>query len=109
VAFYYRRHGGEMTSDFAAGEEGARRVVRRYFERHPEQRGTAIERRAEAMLHARAVRVSATHGRRAESITRLRDGLMLDPRAVGNEFVQAMPALWGRLRYATSAAPRISP
>jgi hypothetical protein len=30
----------------AAGEDDRRRVVSRFFERHPEQRGTRLERRA---------------------------------------------------------------
>ena len=106
VATHYRRHGDGVTSDVVAGEEGARRVVQRYFERHPEQRGTRIERRTEAMLHVRAARIYATHGS-GEWMPRLRRGLVLDPRAVGNELVQAFPALWGRLRYAPSAAPRL--
>jgi hypothetical protein len=105
VATYYRRHPDAMTADFVAGEEGARRVVRRYFERHPDQVGTAVERRAEATLHARAVRVHATHGRRRECFPRLARGLLLDPRAVGNEILRALPALWGRLRH-LAATPR---
>jgi glycosyltransferase involved in cell wall biosynthesis len=107
VATYYRRHSEAMTADYAAGEEGARRVVRRYFERHPDQLGTAVERRAEATLHARAVRVNATHGRRRECFSRLGRSLLLDPRAAGNEAMRALPALWGRLRHAPAAAPRL--
>jgi glycosyltransferase involved in cell wall biosynthesis len=108
VATYYRRHSDAMTADFEAGEEGARRVVRRYFERHPDQLGTAVERRAEATLHARAVRVNVTHGRRGECIPQLGRSLMLDPRAVGNEILRGLPALWGRLRHAPATAPRFS-
>lgn len=47
-ATYYRRHGGSRTgaANVAAGEDDRRRVVSRFFERHPEQRGTRLERRA---------------------------------------------------------------
>ena len=48
---------------------------------------------AEATLHARAVRVHATHGGRRECLPRLARGLLLDPRAVGNEILRALPAL----------------
>jgi len=99
VASCYRRRAGSVTANVAAGEAGAHRVTSRYFERHPEQRGTRLERRVEAMLEARAARVRGTHGQRRESLRRLGRAFVLDPRAVGQEFRQGVPALWGRLRY----------
>ena len=47
VALYYRRHGDSVTgiASIAMGERARERVIARYFERHPDERGTAIERR----------------------------------------------------------------
>ena len=49
-ATYYRRHGRSRTgaADVEAGERDRAHVIRRYFERHPEQRGTRLERDARA-------------------------------------------------------------
>jgi SAM-dependent methyltransferase len=49
-ALYYRRHASSGSHDAVAGWDGIRRVVAGYFDRHPETRGTALERRARAML-----------------------------------------------------------
>jgi glycosyltransferase involved in cell wall biosynthesis len=99
VATHYRRHPSAQTADTAGGERAARRVVDRYFERHPEQRGTRLERLVEARLHAISARVAATHGRPSDAVRRLGRALALDPRAVGYELSQMRPALWGHLRY----------
>jgi glycosyl transferase family 2 len=106
VASCYRRHTGSLTGDIAAGKAGARRAVSRYFERHPEQRGTRLERRVEAMLEASAARVMGTQGQPRESLRRLRRAFFLDPRAVTHELGQGVPALWGRLRYKLSQGAR---
>jgi hypothetical protein len=50
IATYYRRHGGAQTAKLAQALEFEPLVVDRYFERHPEQRGTRLERRARAQL-----------------------------------------------------------
>jgi len=52
VAALYRRHRRSVSrmADIGAGEESRRRMIGRYFERHPEQRGSALERRAWAAL-----------------------------------------------------------
>jgi glycosyltransferase involved in cell wall biosynthesis len=99
VASCYRRHRRSLTRDIAAGEAGAHRVVNRYFERHPEQRGTRLERRVEAMLEASAARVRGTHWQPRESLRRLRRAFVLDPLVVAQEGLRGVPALWGRLRY----------
>ena len=46
VAALYRRHSGGATANPAGGAKAAERLVARYFARHPEQRGTALERQA---------------------------------------------------------------
>jgi GT2 family glycosyltransferase len=99
VATYYRRHGSAMTADTAAGEDAAERVVKCYFERHPELRGTRLERLAQARLQAMSARVSATHGRPREALRRFWKALKLDHRAVCYEVVQIGQAVWGHLRY----------
>jgi glycosyltransferase involved in cell wall biosynthesis len=103
VATFYRRHGGTFTGnvalDFERAERTARRVVERYFERHPDQRGTPLERLAEARIDAIAARRYATHGQPREALRRAGHALACDPRAVATELAQALPALWGRVRY----------
>jgi glycosyltransferase involved in cell wall biosynthesis len=104
VATFYRRHGGSFTGnvalDLERAEGTARRVVERYFERHPDQRGTNLERLAEARLEAIAARRYATHGQPRQALRLARRALVRDPRAVAAEVGQAWPAIWGRLRYA---------
>jgi glycosyltransferase involved in cell wall biosynthesis len=95
---FYRRHGGGITADVAAGEEGASEAVARYFERHPEQLGTSLERRVSAALSAHAARAYATHGLLGRAVRRLLRAARLDPSAVWFEFRHSLPALWGRLR-----------
>lgn len=103
VATYYRRHTGSitgtLTTDIGQGERSARKVVDRYFERHPEKRGTRLERQAEARLLAISARRHVAHGEISESLKRARRAFGLNPRAVGDELVQALPFLWGRLSY----------
>jgi GT2 family glycosyltransferase len=99
VATHYRRHGSAMTADTAGGERAGRRIVAGYFERHPELRGTRLERLAEARLEVMSARVHATHGRPGEAWRRFRKALRLDPRAVAYELAQIAPAVWGHLRY----------
>jgi len=98
IATYYRKHGGAATTDMAAGEQGARRVVERYFERHPEERGTSLERHANARLDVMAGRVLLSRGRRLEALRRVARGCQRDPRALIPEIRQGFPALSARLR-----------
>jgi glycosyltransferase involved in cell wall biosynthesis len=98
VVTLYRRHESGMTGDPAEGERGAELVIERYFERHPERRGTVLERRARARLLAHAGRVYGTHGRRTVGMRKLLAAARLDPIAVGTEVRQALPALAGSAR-----------
>ena len=88
VATWYRDHSGGLTSDTAAGRDGALGVVEGYFGRHPDQRGTALERRAHAMLYAHAARVDATHGRPLRALRPLLRACVKDPRAIGGELTR---------------------
>jgi len=97
VATYYRKHAAAATIDKAAGEKGARRLVDKYFDRHPEERGR-LERRAEAGLLAQAARAYLTAGRPGSALPRLGRALRLDPTAVIFELRRSLPALAGRLR-----------
>jgi glycosyltransferase involved in cell wall biosynthesis len=103
VATFYRRHGGSFTGnvamDFERAEQTARRVVERYFDRHPDQRGTSLERLAEARIEAIAARRYATHGRPRDALRHAGRAIARDPRALTTELALALPAVWGQLRY----------
>lgn len=68
VALFYRRHSGAASAGMLGspesawlGEDGMRRVIDRYFERHPDERGTPIDRKA----HANAELIMARSHREA--------------------------------------------
>ena len=67
VVTRYRRHDDSVTgsADVAAGAEAARLVIGRYFDRHPEQRGGDLERRAYVRAHLDRARAHAWVGDRA--------------------------------------------
>jgi glycosyltransferase involved in cell wall biosynthesis len=113
VASLYRRHGGSLTSRIEEGIRSSHRVVERYFERHPDQRGTGLERRARAMVHAKAARVYATHGRWEDAVVPAARAAGTDPRALLTEAVQGVPALQAamarRLSTRRRATPRLGP
>jgi glycosyltransferase involved in cell wall biosynthesis len=100
VALLYRRHAHSTTSDLAGGEAGARRVAERYFERHPEQRGTWLERQVEASIEAMLARVDATHGEPVSAARRTLRALATDPTAIAHELRHSWPALGSRARRA---------
>jgi glycosyltransferase involved in cell wall biosynthesis len=97
IVHHYRRHASAMTADVESGRVTARTIVERYFERHPEQRGTSLERRALAMLDATAARIYATHGEPRRALAHLARGLGRDPLCLANEFGQLRAAARGRL------------
>jgi glycosyltransferase involved in cell wall biosynthesis len=98
VATYYRRHASSATANVVAGEEGGRRVIGRYFERHPEQRGTPLERKAEARLHAKAARAYLARRQLQPALRRGRKAVALDPFSVVDEVRQSHPAVAGLVR-----------
>jgi O-antigen biosynthesis protein len=95
VATYYRKHGDSVTSGFERGDDDIRRVIEGYLERHPERRGTSLERRATASRHAVAARARATRRIVAPALARLARSLALDPRETALEAWAALPALRG--------------
>jgi glycosyltransferase involved in cell wall biosynthesis len=97
VVHYYRRHGAAMTRDHDTGMAVAAEIVERYFARHPEQRGTRLDRRAHAMLDAVAARVYATRAQPLPAARHALRALRQDPLAFGNELEQAVSALRGRV------------
>jgi glycosyltransferase involved in cell wall biosynthesis len=106
VATWYRKHGASASADIERGDEGIRRVIERYLERHPEQRGTAFERRAVASRHAVAARARATRGMARPALRRLAQSLALDPREAAIEAWDSLPALRGRLAHAAGRRRR---
>lgn len=110
VATRYRRANRGASSDTVAGRDGARMVVDRWLARHPEHRGTPIERRAQGMLSAMAWRVHLSRGELRKGLSALLRAAALDPRAPVFEALQAVPAVRGlaaaRLRAGLCAARR---
>jgi glycosyltransferase involved in cell wall biosynthesis len=98
IVHHYRRHASAMTADVESGRMAARAIVERYFDRHPDQRGTSLERRALAMLDATAARVYATHGQPRRALSHLARGLARDPLCLANEFGQLRAAASGRVQ-----------
>jgi glycosyltransferase involved in cell wall biosynthesis len=97
-AALYRKHGASATSDLDAGLAGGRLVVDGYFERHPDQRGSSLERRAYARLDAHAARVLLTRGALGPGLAAAWAVLRRDPNALRVELAQSLPAVAGRLR-----------
>jgi glycosyltransferase involved in cell wall biosynthesis len=93
VASYYRRHGSSQSANLDRALHFESCVVARYFERHPEQRGTRLEREARAkllMVRARAAGALG-HGRR-EQLRLVARALALHPRRAAEELRQAVGA-----------------
>ena len=106
VATYYRKHPTSQSSDIVRGDDGVRRMMEGYFERHPELHGTALERRAAATRHAIAARAYASRGQVGPMLRRLGRSIRLDPRAAPVEAGLALPALGGHIRNALSPKRR---
>lgn len=94
-AVLYRRHGTGITSGITQAQESAVRVRQRYFERHPEQVGTAVERRARAYGHVQAARAFATHGGHPRALSHAARAAALSPAALGREIARGFRALRG--------------
>lgn len=80
VATLYRRHGSSLTGDVEAGEHGCRLVIDRYFERHPEERGSPLEREARARVALIFARAWAEQGERSRAAGLLLEATRLRPR-----------------------------
>lgn len=93
VATYYRRHESSATGDIAAGERGLQDMIRLYFDRHPEQRGTSLERRARASVALASAAAWGSRGNNGEYAKRLVKALMLDPAAAGRELARRLRSI----------------
>lgn len=98
VVYRYRRHPWGLTSNLEEAERTGKHIVDAYFNRHPEQRGTRLERQARARGLAHSGRVYVTHRQLGKGMTMLRQAAMLDPRSLGTEVVQGFPYAAARLR-----------
>jgi glycosyltransferase involved in cell wall biosynthesis len=83
VVARYRRHSSSITksADVAAGARAGRLVLDRYFARHPEQRGSSLERRAYSRLHLDRARAHASLGERRPAARQLALAARRDPAA----------------------------
>jgi glycosyltransferase involved in cell wall biosynthesis/protein-L-isoaspartate O-methyltransferase len=98
VAMLYRRHRASLTADVEAGEHGCRVVIDRYFERHPEERGSPLEREARArvaLIFARAWMEQGERGRGARLLleaarVRPRAGLAAAARIVPDQLIRGL-------------------
>lgn len=97
VVVWYRRHKTSMTGQRVVPGAAPREIVRRYFDRHPEQIGTWLERRALAMVDASAARLHATRGEPRPAASHLARALLRDPLCLANEFRQVRSVLTGHL------------
>jgi glycosyltransferase involved in cell wall biosynthesis len=79
VALWYRRHPQSATGDPLAGVDGARRTAARYFERHPERRGTALERQSDALVGRLAMSACRRIGDRHGYFAAMRSAATTDP------------------------------
>jgi glycosyltransferase involved in cell wall biosynthesis len=95
----YRRHASSVTmrADVASGAAAGRLVLDRYFERHPDQRGTHLERQAYVRMHLDRARAHAASGQRRQSVWNLAAAARRDPLAVLG--VGARRAASGARRY----------
>lgn len=102
IAAYRRRHHASLSSDLAGSLHHESRVVDRYFERHPEQTGTKLERAARAkLLMIRARACPALGKTRSEQLGLIARALALDPRAteeIGHEVFQLGRRAFTKLR-----------
>jgi hypothetical protein len=86
VATFYRRHPGSLTANVVRALECESVVVDRYFERHPEEAGTKLEREARAKLLLVKARAHASTGiPRAERLRLIREAWMLHPGRAAEE------------------------
>jgi glycosyltransferase involved in cell wall biosynthesis len=108
VVYRYRRHPSGLTAKIEEGERTGQHIIEEYFRRHPEQRGTRLERQARARGLAHYGRVYATHRQLGKGMSRLLRAAAIDPRAVGVEVTQGLPyaaaRMRGRLRRGTDHA-----
>lgn len=98
IAAYYRRHGGSLSANVDRALHYESRVVGRYFERHPEQVETRLEREAQAKLLIVRAKASPALGEgRGEQLRLVGRALALDPRRASEEIGVELAALARRM------------
>jgi hypothetical protein len=81
VATFYRRHGQAQSANLARALEHETLVVDRYFQRHPEQVGSRLERESRANLLMGRARAAPTLGSgRGEQLRLVARAFALHPR-----------------------------
>jgi glycosyltransferase involved in cell wall biosynthesis len=87
VALHYRRHPRSVsrTANIAAGEDAWRRLIAAYFDRHPEQRATSLERRAWAAMGLDRGLAYWNTGQYGASVQRLSRALLSAPLTVATK------------------------
>jgi glycosyltransferase involved in cell wall biosynthesis len=98
VAARYRRSPASATGDADAGLAGGRRVIEKYFERHPDERGSSLSRKAEAALEATLARAYLMRGARRQALRSAGRALSRDPLALLREATSVVSAAHARAR-----------
>lgn len=106
VATFYRRHGASTTANFITGPIAAQKLVNRYFERHPDARGTGLERRTRGMLLALAARIELTRGRPSQAVRTAARAATVDPEALAVQVRQGLPVITAKFRRGPSYVER---
>jgi glycosyltransferase involved in cell wall biosynthesis len=97
VATYYRRHEGSMTGRQRLEAEARNAaIVDRWFARHPDQRGSRLERRSRANVVAIGARVQLGAGRPLPALRSLGRALRLSPAGTLTQFRLSVRALRSR-------------
>ncbi len=97
VATRYRRHDASATARAETEQAGPLGVIQKYFDRHPEQRGTRLERRAHARVHLTTADHLLFHRSYGPFARELASAARLDPRATAPEAARAAAALARRV------------
>jgi succinoglycan biosynthesis protein ExoO len=86
VATRYRRHRASVTrtADVALGATAHRLILDRYFDRHPERRGTALERQAYGRLHLDRALAHAASGSMRRAVGHFARAARLRPGAAAS-------------------------
>lgn len=111
VVTRYRRHGASVTkaADVQAGARAGELVLERYFTRHPEQIGTALENRAYARMHLDRAAAHAWVGEPWRAVGHLARGARRNPiAAAGAAATWVWPRLRRRIRPGARRARRAS-
>jgi glycosyltransferase involved in cell wall biosynthesis len=78
-ATYYRTHGGQITANIPRCEAGMELVIDRFVDRHPEYRGSSLERLARAEARLKSARSYRGRGDHGDALRRVADAAKLAP------------------------------